>query len=90
MARHKIFYEFLEKPDNAFLDLDKTTPWGEGELEGDLDYIPSTPEEWKNLSREIAEYGNFHSVNVTRLLPLEGNFQVTEPTIQGEVIADES
>lgn len=86
MAQHKIFYEFMEKPSQGLRAPDKN--WGEGEVEGDLSYIPSTPEEWQNLSREIMLHGNYAAVNVTKILPLSGNFQVTEPIIQGEVIVD--
>lgn len=86
MARHKVFYEFMENPSQGLRDPDKN--WGEGELEADLAYTPETVEEWKNLSKEIKEYGNFAAVAVTRILPLEGNFQVTGDVIQGEIIAE--
>ena len=80
MTQYRIFYEFMEKP-NSFRDLDKGTPWGQGELEGELAYIPETPEEWKNLSREIAAHHDYHTVSVTRILPL---------SIEGQLVADES
>lgn len=80
MSNYRIFYEFLEQP-NPFKDLEKEKPWGQGELEGELAYIPSTDEEWKNLSKEIAATQNYLAVNVTRILPLS-----VEGVIQGEVV----
>jgi hypothetical protein len=84
MTSHRIFYEFLEKPeefsvktDNSFVKAE--TPWGKGELDGELAYVPESPEEWKNLSREIAKEYNFAAVNVTRILPL---------TVSGTLVAD--
>ena len=84
MTKYRIFYEFLEKP-NPFKNLEKEKPWGQGELEGELSYIPATDEEWQNLSKEIALHKDFVAVNITRILPLslEGN------VIQGELV-DES
>ena len=82
---YRVFYEFLEKPEeftetgNAFVKSETKTPWGEGELEGELAYIPESPEEWKNLSREIALHKNLHTVNVTKILPL---------TLQGHLVAE--
>jgi len=91
MAKYRIFYEFLEKP-NPFKNLEKEMPWGEGAIEGDLAYIPATDDEWKNLSGEVAKSMDYAAVNVTRILPLEGNFKVTDNNdiIEGELVADES
>lgn len=90
MSKYRIFYEFMEKPGSSFRNLETSTPWGEGELDGELAYIPETAEEWQNLSREVAKNGNYAAVNVTKILPLEGNFQVTDSNdvIQGEVVID--
>lgn len=84
MTQYRIHYEFLEKPeefsvkaDNAFVKAE--TPWGQGELDGELAYIPESQEEWKNLSREIMAHYNYAAVNVTRILPL---------TLQGQIVAD--
>jgi hypothetical protein len=68
----------MEKP-NPFKNLEKETPWGEGELVGELAYIPETPEEWKNLSREIMQHHDYAAVNVTKILPL---------SIEGQLVAD--
>jgi len=89
MSTHRIFYEFLEKP-NPFKNLEKETPWGQGEIEGDLAYIPATEEEWKNLAREVAANGDYVAVNITKILPLSRDFKVTENNdiIQGEVVAE--
>jgi hypothetical protein len=84
MTTYRIFYEFLEKPeeftvkaDNSFVKAE--TPWGNGELDGELAYIPESQEEWKNLSREIAKEYNYAAVNVTRILPL---------SLEGKLVAD--
>jgi hypothetical protein len=84
MTTYRVFYEFLEKPeefvvkaDNSFIKSE--TPWGQGELDGELAYIPETEAEWKNLSREIAKHYNYHSVNVTRILPL---------SLSGQLVVD--
>jgi hypothetical protein len=84
MTTYRIYYEFLEKPEeftvkteSAFVKAE--TPWGEGEVEGELAYIPETPEEWRNLSKEIAQHHNFHTARVTRILPL---------SISGQLVAD--
>lgn len=84
MTNYRVYYEFLEKPDEFTIKADNSfvkaeTPWGQGELDGELAYVPETAEEWKNLSREIAKEYNFAACNVTRILPL---------TLQGKVIAD--
>lgn len=84
MTQYRISYEFLEKPeeftvkaDNAFVKAE--TPWGQGELDGELAYIPESLDEWKNLSREIAKEYNYAAVNVTRILPL---------SLEGKLVAD--
>lgn len=84
--RVNVDFEFMEKPSKGLRNEDKV--WGNGQITGELDKLPETPEEWKAISRDIAINGDYHTVAVTRILPLDEIIKLTEAAIEGEVVSD--
>jgi hypothetical protein len=85
-----VVYEFLEKPSKGLRNDDKMA--GEGQITGELDKLPETPEEWKNISRDIALAMDYAAVAVTHIVPLEQIEKFVNPEndlVEGEII-DES
>lgn len=80
-----VVYEFLEKPSKGLRQDDKMM--GEGQITGELDQLPETPEEWKNISRDICLAMDYEAVNVTHIVPLEPieNFAKNN-VIEGEIV----